>query len=324
MKRLLLSVIMLGCVLGIGAQDAVMFEFSDGINNAALKSKMEQQVMNLLTAINKAESANGDINYSGIDLDDMASQSINALWANVHFRCLDDDIVEHCLELKNSKGTVRGYQVRNIAVEMKPFDESYTDDLNQEVCIDFDKSGRISDFNITMGIQQYTKLMKEGVDLDDVDRRSQIIHFCEQFRNAYTKKDSDFMETIFSDDALIITGRVITKGTPEVGLRKEVAYSVQGKEQYLNNLRKIFRNPKTGHINVAFDDYRIMRHGAKPNYYGVTLKQKWSSGTYSDEGIVFLVWDFTDENSPKIQVRTWQPMETEEKEIFTLNKFKLR
>lgn len=323
MKKILFLLSLLICCFEGNAQDEVNFEFSDGIENLSLKSKIENQIMKLLTAINRAERMNADINYTGINIDNPASQSIGMLWNNVHFRCLDDDIVEHCLQLRNGGNSLRGYQVRNIAIEMKPLDNTYTDDLNQEVCIDFDTSGKITDFNITMGIRQYTRLMKEGVELDDMDRRMQIIHFCEQFRTAYNQKDIKFMEDVFSDDALIITGKVTQRVPSEIGMAKtKIEYSVQGKQQYLSNLRNVFS--KQGYINVKFDDYRIKRHGAKPNYYGVTLVQEWNSTTYGDKGIVFLVWDFTNENAPKIHVRTWQPMETAEDEIFTLNKFKLR
>ena len=222
------------------AQDQVTFEFSDGIDQGALKSKMEQQVMTLLLAINKAQRSNADINFSGIMIDDLASGSICMLWNNVHFRCLDDDIVEHCLTRK-AGGQIRGYQVRNIAIIMKPLDNTYTDDLNQEVCIDFDTTGRIVDFNITMGIKQYARLMKEGIELDDMDRRMQIIHYIEQFRTAYNQKDIKFMENIFSDDALIITGKVVQRVPSEMGIPKvKVEYSVQGKEQYLANLKSVF------------------------------------------------------------------------------------
>lgn len=323
MKKILFLLLLSICCFEGNAQDEVNFEFSDGIENVSLKSKIENQIMKLLTAINRAERMNTDINYAGINIDNPASQSIGMLWNNVHFRCLDDDIVEHCLQLRNGGNSLRGYQVRNIAIEMKPLDNTYTDDLNQEVCIDFDTSGKITDFNITMGIRQYTRLMKEGVELDDMDRRMQIIHFCEQFRTAYNQKDIKFMEDVFSDDALIITGKVTQRVPSEIGMAKtKIEYSVQGKQQYLSNLRNVFS--KQGYINVKFDDYRIKRHGAKPNYYGVTLVQEWNSTTYGDKGIVFLVWDFTNENAPKIHVRTWQPMETSEDEIFTLNKFKLR
>lgn len=306
------------------SQDEVNFEFSDGISNMALKAKMEQQMCKLLTAINVAESKNGDINFTGINLSPMASQSLTALWANAHFRCLDDDIVEHCIGMKRN-GRVYQYQARNIAVEMKPIDESYTDELNQEICVDFDTSGNISDFNITIGINQYTRLMKEGVEIGDVDEREQIIDFCEKLRNYYIKKDIANLEAIFSDDALIITGKEIIRSKPELGMaQKDYEYTVQTKKEYIQKLRKNLSDPRTGSLSLKFSDYKIKRHGSKPNYYGVTLVQDWATNTYQDQGIVFLVWDFTNKDQPKIQVRTWQPMGTEENEIFTLNRFKLR
>lgn len=324
MKKILYIICMVWCTLPVTAQDNVSFEFSDGISNQSLKSKMEDQLSRLLTAINQAESVNGNINFTGINIDSNASQSITALWENAHFRCVDDDIVEHCLSLKRN-GRIYGYQARNIAVEMKPMNESYTDDKNQEICVNFDTNGTISDFNITMGITQYTRLMKEGLEIADIDERAQIIHFCEQFKNAYMKRDINFMENIFSEDALIITGKVILRKKSEVQMaQKDYEYTVKNKQQYLNSLKAIFNNPRTGAINVNFKDYRIKRHGSKTNYYGVTLVQNWHSGTYHDEGIVFLVWDFTDKENPKIQVRTWQPMDTDENEVFTLNRFKLR
>lgn len=324
MKKTIFMLIIVFCVqIGI-AQDEVNFEFSDGINNAALKNRMEGQLSRLLTAINQAETNNGDINFTGINIDPVASQSLTALWENAHFRCLDDDIVEHCLLLKRN-GRIYGYQARNIAVEMKPIDESYTDDINQEICVNFDTNGTINDFNITMGITQYTRLMKEGLEIGDIDEREQIIHFCEQFKNAYMQRDLQFMEDVFSEDALIITGKVIRRKKSEVQMaQKDYEYTVKTKRQYLDGLRAIFNSPRTGAINVNFKEYRIKRHGSKPNYYGVTLIQNWSTNTYKDEGIVFLVWDFTDKDNPKIQVRTWQPMDTDENEVFTLKRFKLR
>lgn len=322
MKKFLFFILLIVTAFSLNAQDNVAFEFSDGIDNVSLKSRMERQVSALLTAINRAESTNSDINYSGISIDNLATQSIGMLWNNVHFRTVDDDIVEHCLQVKRSNNTLKGYQVRNIAIEMKPVSSAYNDDLNQEVCIDFDVNGKITDFNITMGIRQYSRLMKEGVDLDDMDKRMQIIHYVEQFRTAYNQKDIRFMENIFSEDALIITGKVVRRVPSEVGFSSpKVEYSVQGKQQYLANLRSVFA--RQGYINVKFDDIKVRRHGSKPNYYGVTLVQRWNSSTYSDKGIVFLVWDFTDEDAPKIHVRTWQPTEVDESEWFTLKDFKL-
>ena len=300
------------------AQDEVNFEFSDGIEGP-LKQRMEQNVSCLLTAINRAQSTGKDINYSGIEIDGLASQSIGMMWNNVHMRVVDDDIVEHCLRICASNGNVINYQARNIAVEMHPLDDSYSGDRNQEVEITFGRDGRITDFNITMGAQQYLRIIREGERLNDADRRMQIVAWVNQFRNAYVQKDIQFMENVFSDDALIVTGKVLKRTTSDV--KPPIQYSTMGKEQYLRNLRRVFKN--NSYINVKFDDIEIMRHGSKPNYYGVTLKQGWFTKNYSDEGIVFLVWDFTDELNPKIMVRTWQPMEVDEEDIFTLKSFKL-
>jgi hypothetical protein len=251
----------------------------------------------------------------------MASQSLGMLWNSAHFRILDDEIVEHCLLLKNAKGGVRGYKVMNIAVEMKPQDSSYRDDINQEVTIDFDARGRITDFNITIGLQQYTRLLKEGISVEDVYYRELILNYVEQFRTAYNNKDINFLDGIFSEDALIVTGKVIKRVKAEIGLITDVEYTHQGKQRYLQNLKKTFA--ANSYINVKFDNIRIRRHGSKPNYYGVTLTQEWNSANYSDKGILFLVWDFSNEDAPKIHVRTWQPMEINESDIFTLNSFKL-
>ena len=304
------------------AQNNVDFEIADGLSNATLKTLMERQVSRLLTAINTAESNGGSVNFSGIDIDDMASHSIVMLWENVRFRTLDDEVVTNCLRLGG--GQSDSWQVRNIEVEMRPLDDTYKGNKIQEVSIDFDKNGRIVDFNFTLGINQYMRIMKEGVELDDLDRRMQILHYVEQFRNAYNQKDIDFMDAVFSEDALIITGKVIRRVPNELQIRSnrpEIQYTKQSKQQYLANLKRVFA--RNGYVNVKFDEIKVLRHGANPNFYGVTLVQHWNSSNYSDEGILFLVWNFENPDAPQINVRTWQPMETPDDEVFTLDNFKI-
>ena len=307
----------------VSAQNKVDFEIADGISDAALKTRMEQQVSKLLTAVNTAEAEGRNVNFSGIDIDDLASHSIVMLWNNVRFRTMDDEIVTNGLRVP-SGGHLNGWQVRNIEVEMKPLDNTYTGNQIQEVSIDFDTKGRIVDFNFTIGINQYMRIMKEGVELDDLDRRMQILHYVEQFRNAYNQKDINFMDAVFSEDALIITGKVIRRVPNELQIRStrpEIQYTKQSKQQYLANLKRVFA--RNGYINVKFDEIKVLRHGANPNFYGVTLIQHWNSSTYSDEGILFLVWNFENPDSPQINVRTWQPMETPDDDIFTLDNFKI-
>ena len=320
MKRLYIYIFLMAIIFGARAQE-VSFRFSDGIDDSALKTKMEHQVSALLSAINRAAADKADINYSGIDIDPLASQSIGMTWRVVRFNTEDEDIVDHCIRQKTASGKIRGFQVRNISVIMNPIDEAYDGPQTREITIDLSPTGKIEDFNFAMGTTEYAGLMRKGDELGDLDRRMQIIHWCEQFQNAYNKCDIGFMENIFSDDAIIITGKIKTqrvKSDLAMSNASKVEYVQQNKAQYLNGLRRIFRNAK--YINVKFSDYKIVRHGSKPNYYGVTLQQDWATNTYKDQGIVFLVWDFSNEDTPKIHVRTWQPL-TEQ--AFALSDFKL-
>lgn len=297
----------------------VTYEFSDGIEDGMLKRKLESQMSALLSAINTAECAGKDINFSGINITDDASASLTMTWEQVHFRTEDTDIVDHCFSLPGKYG---GYRVQNIGVVMNPKPESgYDGEKRREIYIDFDRAGNITDFNFTIGINMYTEILKKGEELGDLDRRMQIINWCEHFAKAYCDKNMKFMQTIFSNDAIIITGKVSMKRVPgDVGMRdqKKVTYVTQNKQQYLTNLSKVFNS--NSYINVKFDNYAVIRHGSKPNYYGVTLNQKWHTARYSDEGKVFLIWDFSNEDEPRILVRTWQPT-TEES--FKLGDFKL-
>ena len=318
MKKLLCFLFGLFVMLS-GYAQKVNFEFSDGIEEGILKTKMEQQMSSLLSAINEANAVNADVNFSSIDITDDASASLTMTWEQVHFSIEDDDIVDHCISLPGKSG---GFRIQNIGVLMNPKEESgYDGEKRREIYIDFDKTGKIVDFNFTLGMNMYTEILKKGEELGDLDRRMQIIDWCEHFAKAYCDKNMKFMQTIFSDDAIIITGKMTMQRVhTDMGMKDQakVKYVQQTKSQYLSNLSRVFAS--NSYVNVKFEDYTVVRHGAKPNYYGVTLRQKWHTARYSDEGTVFLIWDFSNEEAPRILVRTWQP--TTEK-AFKMGDFKL-
>ena len=75
---------------------------------------------------------------------------------------------------------------------------------------------------------------------------------------------------------------------------------------------------------MPFDEIRVVMHPTKSEWYGVTLHQGWTSDRYHDDGWLFLLWDFSNEDHPTIHVRTWQPDKIEGKklpdeEIFSLD-----
>ncbi len=169
------------------------------------------------------------------------------------------------------------------------------------------------------------KIVSGRLEESDADRRTIILNYCEHFRTAYTTRDIDFLRQVFSEKALIIVGTVVrtsSKSAKKLMDNERVQYNIRTKKEYLEKLQRVFDSNKS--IDVQFDDFRIMRHPTNPHIYGVNLLQKYAADSYSDEGRLFLLWDFSDETMPVIHVRTWQPADDLEQETFSLEDFYLR
>ena len=292
---------------------------SDGIDNDAVKSRIEKATVSILNEVNAAQAAGRSLNFSSLGLAQNVQQSMAMLWENSPFICTDEEIVEHGIT------TGSGYQVRNIPLLMKPSGErDFNEDEYQEAVISFNQNGEIESFYLTISMNLYMKVITENRELTDLRRRQLILDYVERFRTSYNQKDINFLEQVFSDDALIITGKVIQQRHGDGLTSPKIQYNKQSKQQYLSNLRRVFQNTK--YLRVNFDEIEVMRHPVNPDFYGVTLHQGWTSNTYHDEGYVFLLWDFRDETAPQIHVRTWQPDKIGKKalpkdEIFSLSDF---
>ena len=319
MKRILLSLSFIIFHLTFSIAQ-VSFAVSDGIDNAAIKSKIETSISRMLTEINAAQKEGRNLNFSSMgSIATRVQQSMAMLWENCPFECTDAEIIEHCI----TTGT--GYQVRNIPLMMKPTGErEFGEDEYQEAVISFDKQGNVESFYLSISMNLYMNVIKSNLELTDLRRRELILDYVEQFRTAYNQKDINFLNQVFSDDALIITGKVIMQKHAEGFTSQKIQYNKQSKEQYIKNLRGVFA--RNSYIKVTFDEIEVMRHPVNPNFYGVTLLQGWTSGKYHDDGYLFLLWDFTNEDAPQIHVRTWQPDKIGGKplpkdEVFSLSDF---
>lgn len=300
MKRIASIFIALFTFVAIQAAD-VRVTLADGISNSSLKTKMENAMSKLLTEVNEAQESNRTIKFSKLNLASNVESSISMLWENSPFTCTDTEIVEHCIT------TGSGYQVRNIPLLMRPINgDKLDDDEYQEAVINFDKQGNIVSFHISISMNLYMNVVKSNMELTDLRRRQLILDYVEQFRTSYNQKDIKFLQQVFSDDALIITGRVIKQKSGDMmPLPDKITYTKHNKQQYLTHLKQVFASNKQ--VKVTFDAIEVMRHPANENIYGVTLHQGWSSDRYHDDGYLFILWDFKDENHPTIHVRTWQP-----------------
>ena len=302
MRHSIITLLISICSLQAFAANAVSFSISDGIDNAAVKTKMEKVISSILTEANAAHEAGREMNYSSLGIPSSVQGAISALWDNSPFVCLDEEVVEHCIE------TANGYQVRNIPLLLKPLNRSdiAEDEDYQEAVVSFDKQGNLQSFYLSISMNLYMNVIRDNKEITDLRRRQLILDYVEQFRTSYNQKDINFLQDVFSDDALIITGHVVKRKTGDgIPLPDKIAYKKQTKTEYLSKLRMVFKANKQ--IRVTFDEIEVMRHPVNKDFYGVTLHQGYTSDRYHDDGYLFLLWDFRDEAHPQIHVRTWQP-----------------
>lgn len=169
------------------------------------------------------------------------------------------------------------------------------------------------------------KILQGKLDENDAKRRQTILNYCEHFRTAYTTKDIDFLRQVFSDKALIIVGNVVKTTAKDGGTNgdRRITYALHTKKDYLERLSKVFN--ANSRIDMRFSDFRIMRNPTHDGIYGVTLRQRYKSNRYEDDGWLFLLWDFRNLSMPVIHVRTWQPAKTvgDEDEVINISDFNL-
>ena len=316
MKRVkLFTILIVACWTSAFAQFETEFTITN-IDNQQLTNSVQSTLNKLVGEINSAFASKRTPNVNNLNIDERTKTSILNLWENSSFRCDETEIVERALRTGNE------FEIRNIPFI---FPELDADDQYHEVAVSFSNSGQMTSFHISLDNNVYSQVIKSNATVSDLRRRQMILDYVEQFRTAYNTKDMSFLQQVYSDDALIITGHVITpKRTRDFGTLNspKIQYTKQSKAQYLTNLAKVFNYNKR--IRVTFDEIRVLMHPTKSDWYGVTLHQGWTSDRYHDDGWLFLLWDFSVEDAPVIHVRTWQPDQINgkklpEEEIFSLD-----
>lgn len=296
----------------VAMADGATFKISEGVVDAATKAKMESNVTLMMSLFKTAaDEEQKKLKLSKDNFTPEAIKDIELMWKTSAMSCPPVSIMSRCLK------TATGYQVRGIPVDMIEADQ---EESRQELTVDFTTNGIISGVSISIDLQRYEEIMGQKESDLDYARRQIIVDFVENFRTAYNRKDIDLLNSVFSDKALIITGKVV-KEKPNSDLTRmtlnnnKVVYIKQSKQEYITNLTRVFKNTK--YINVKFDEIEVVQHPKYDDVYGVTLKQYWHTSGYSDEGYLFLMIDFRDADNPLIQVRTWQPYKNAEGQVVT-------
>ncbi len=151
-----------------------------------------------------------------------------------------------------------------------------------------------------------------------LDSRYSILTFMEDYQTAFHTQELSYIEKIFSENAIIITGMFTdgnsghfeddvlkSRGANKRG--KRVVYKTQTKSEYLKNLKRCFDNNNWTHIDFEDTEIRkIPTSMADNDVMWIELKQTWKSSGYCDTGFLALQINLVPSGS-KINVRTWTP-----------------
>ena len=166
---------------------------------------------------------------------------------------------------------------------------------------------------------------QETEEQKDAKRRMFIDDFLATYEAAYEKKEIEYIEKFFSDDALIITETKKLKPTgsketiPSTKKNRPYQTIVENRKEYIRRLKNVFDSNTSIKLSIA--GKRIRQHAKYKEIYGVNFAQLWKDQNGGDNmesqmpGFVFLMIDFKhSEQTPTIHVRTWQPKDNIQKE----------
>jgi len=338
---LLLIVATMNGVALLAAQESVVnVRIALGIKDKELKEMMENNASTLLTACNKAVKESKKPKIPKEIITDETRKKLDLIWKMSRILCTVSDFKSVCNTASSGE-----YQIRGIPVQLLSADQQYKD---EKLSLHFNDLGQISDISINVidfqalddslagGSEDESEQQEEKPDtaktsdvvlnnLTEADAKNlhKIFDFIEKLRTAYNCKDINYLENIYSNNALIINA--VKKTIRQVENTNSVInsinlqsygydYQIRTKREYLDKLALVFK--KNRFVNISFDSVRVEAHPGYSNLYGVTLYQKWNASLYRDEGFLYLMIDCRKEYEMMIFVRAWAP-----EQIFNFNSF---
>ena len=200
----------------------------------------------------------------------------------------------------------------------------------ENVVFTFNKYGLIDGVQFALEEVAARNVMGDN-GIDELSRLI-LINFLENYKTAFAMKNLEYIESIFSDDAVIITGRVLrtTEQSSEFKniqskmdnqvVHGNVLYTRMSKEHYIKRLKNSFNSKEW--INIKFGGTTI-DSSKQSNTFGVRLVQDYFSNNYGDHGYLFLLIDASDRENPLIRVRMWQPEIDETVQPFSMEEYDL-
>ena len=140
----------------------------------------------------------------------------------------------------------------------------------------------------------------------DAQSRLVLINFLENYKTAYALERLDYLNAVFSDDALIIVGnRLPQQKAADVTAINAESYEHNRltKSQYMQQLERVFA--KQEYVNIQFEDASVKKTNRTSERYEIVIKQNYYSATYADKGYLYLLADISNPELPIIHVRVW-------------------
>jgi len=206
---------------------------------------------------------------------------------------------------------------RSITVQ---FDFKNTPGFSQDVVFRFDTINKV--------VTSLAFRLSDQAEADIVsktkwpeDSRLILVNFLEDYQTAYALKRHKYLESIYSDDALIIVGRVVkrTEIPDRMTLKlseEEAVLTKYDKDTYMKNLAMCFKNNE--YIRLRFTETDFTKANNTQNVYGVRVRQEYFSSSYGDVGYLFLLVDLRG-TMPLIHVRAWQPDKVDLDKLMTMS-----
>ena len=153
-------------------------------------------------------------------------------------------------------------------------------------------------------------------DYQSLRERMKVLEFLESYRIIYDGKDFSAYSKLFGSDCLIYSEAILKNND----LSETTKMTQMALSSFLNNVEKVFKSNRES--ATQYDDIIIYKHPTRTKWYGVSMHTETKSGSYQDEGYIFLMIEFANEQ-PVIQIYAWQPAQGREgrKGILTIESF---
>ncbi len=181
------------------------------------------------------------------------------------------------------------------------------------------ESGKIESLAFAMTQKAERDIFNAAAQWSEISR-FHILNFMEDYQTAYALKRYDYLKSIFSDSAIIITGTVLSATQPSFeyketapinfsGADTNVSYTKLSKSEFLERLKGHFSSRE--YIHLTFEDnvtQLVNTGGILPDgaAFGIQISQTYSSPSYADKGYLSLLLNMQGKN-PIIEVRLWEP-----------------